>query len=211
MVRLSLLVVLCLYQTAVVKAQSNADVFDTNVPVYFLGVDFSSARLVAEEGTWNESEVHSFMRSINQVIINEPAKYRVAAAVGRISVENHTKVANTRNDGIKATELLLKENDHIDPLKPSDISKVMKGYDYQGLRGLGLIFNVEHFNKYSLQGVVWVTFVDMQTGKVLITERMEAKPKGFGLRNFWAATIYQTIKGMESKEFSVWRKKYETY
>jgi len=55
---------------------------------------------------------------------------------------------------------------------------------------------------------VWVTMFDPKTRKVLMTERMEGKPGGFGFRNYWSAAIRDVIIDIKKKKYSEWKTKY---
>jgi hypothetical protein len=189
-------------------AQRVNDIFNPSTPIYFLGVDFSGAYLIAPEGTWDPEGIESWMQSINELIVVEPSKYRIANAIKRKSVENKVEVANTRNARINTDEMLATDYSSLAFLKRSDIATIMGDYDYKGLSGIGLIFNIEAFNKFTNTGTMWVTFVDTRSGEVFFTERMNGKSGGFGLRNFWAASIYNVIKDIEKGTFSQWKAKY---
>ena len=50
--------------------------------------------------------------------------------------------------------------------------------------------------------------VDLQTKKVLLTERFEVKAKGFGFRNIWASAIKSTLDEIEKRKYEAWKDKY---
>jgi hypothetical protein len=61
------------------------------------------------------------------------------------------------------------------------IQEIISGYDFENYgKGIGFIFIVDNLNKSKMEEVVWTTFIDMYTKKVLFTEMMKAEPKGFG-------------------------------
>ncbi len=77
-----LLAFMLLYAAAI--AQDRNDVFDPQVPVTFLGLDFSNAKFIGDrEKLGSESDIRHLLDSWNEVILNEPDKYDVAAAIGR--------------------------------------------------------------------------------------------------------------------------------
>jgi hypothetical protein len=190
------------------QAQSKSDVFDKTIPVKFLGIDFSGAYLVAPKDTWQVDAVEAWMQSVNDLMLQEPAKFRVANAIGRTSVENHIEIANARNALLNTEELLVFDNQNLNLLKEKDIALIINEYDFKGLSGIGVMFNVESFNKFTGFGNVWVTFINLNTRQVLFTELMQGRARGFGLRNYWAYTIFEIIKKMENGQFKVWEQKY---
>jgi hypothetical protein len=70
-----------------------------------------------------------------------------------------------------------------------------------------MMINVESLNKLIEEGSFWVTFVNMGTKEVLLTERVVSPPSGFGMRNFWAGAINGALVKIKKKEFENWRKK----
>ncbi len=92
-------------------------------------------------------------------------------------------------------------------LKQEDIEKMVKQYDFSGKKGVGLIVFMESLSKTSENGSMWVTFVDMDTKKLILTERMVGKAMGFGFRNYYAYTVYKVIQDIKKNKLSAWRSK----
>ena len=63
------------------------------------------------------------------------------------------------------------------------IESIVRGYNFSGKKGIGLMFIMETMNKASATASMYVTFINLSSGKVLLTERMTAKAAGFGFRN----------------------------
>ena len=66
---------------------------------------------------------------------------------------------------------------------------------------------MESLSKTSENGSMWVTFVDMDTKKLILTERMVGKAMGFGFRNYYAYTVYKVIQDIKKNKLSAWRSK----
>jgi hypothetical protein len=49
----------------------------------------------------------------------------------------------------------------------------------------------------------------MNTGDVLVTERMTGNATGFTIRNYWAGAITAIMKRVQEDEFKKWKKKYK--
>jgi hypothetical protein len=71
------------------------------------------------------------------------------------------------------------------------------------------MINVESFDKTGEQASMYVTFINLSSKKVLMTERLTAEPTGFGLRNYWAGAVYSMYKQISKKELRNWREKYQ--
>ena len=202
---LSLLLVLFSVQ---VNAQTAQDVFKSGTPVTWLGLDFTEARFIGDrERLGSHSDVLHLMEAINQLIINEPTKYDIAAAIARTRVEKSINVTSNHNAQLDVSELLSDQSRDYQRLKASDIEEIVSGYNFDDLDGIGLMFNVESFSKMDESASVWVTFINLNTKEVLFTQRMTGKPGGFGLRNFWGRSIYNIIGDIKKKEFEMWRRR----
>jgi hypothetical protein len=190
-------------------AQDKADIFSPSTEITWLGVDFSGAKLIGDrERLGSESDIRHLLDAINELMIKEADKYNVAAAIQKKTVENGTHVANDHNAELDVMSMLSTDGkDHVH-LNPTSVEEIISTYDFKGLTGIGLIFNVESFNKLIEEGSFWITFVNMNTKEVLFTERLVAPPSGFGMRNFWAGSVNGVIAKIKKKEFENWRKKH---
>ncbi len=201
--------ILSFFITAAAFAQDKREIFSPSTEITWLGVDFSGAKLIGDrERLGSESDIRHLLDAINELMIKEADKYNVAAAIQKKKVENGTQVANEHNAELDVMAMLSSDGkDHIH-LKPMDVEEIISTYDFKGLTGIGLIFNVESFNKLIEEGSFWITFVNMDTKEVLFTERLVAPPSGFGMRNFWAGAVNGAIAKIKKKEFENWRIKH---
>ena len=190
-------------------SQDKADVFNPNTEITWLGLDFTGAKFIGDrERLGSESDIRHLIDAINELMIKEADKYNVAAAIQKKKVENAIEVTNEHNAELDVLTLISSEgNDHIH-LNPSEVEGIIAGYDFKGKSGIGLIFNVESFNKLIEEGSFWITFVNMGNKEVLFTERLTAPPSGFGMRNFWAGSVNGVLAKIKKKEFENWRKKH---
>jgi len=84
----------------------------------------------------------------------------------------------------------------------------VKGFDFKGKKGLGVLLVCEAMSKSEKAIALWVTFVDMSSRKVLLTDRVEGKTAmGFGFRNFWAGGIKSALEQIEKKKYKEWKAK----
>ena len=205
----SVVFILSVFITSATFAQDKRDIFSPSTEVTWLGVDFSGAKLIGDrERLGSESDIRHLLDAINELMIKEADKYNVAAAIQKKTVENGTQVANEHNAELDVMSMLSNDGkDHIH-LNPTSVEEIISTYDFKGLTGIGLIFNVESFNKLIEEGSFWITFINMNTKEVLFTERLVAPPSGFGMRNFWAGSVNGAIAKIKKKEFENWRKKH---
>ena len=190
-------------------SQDKADVFNPNTEITWLGLDFTGAKFIGDrERLGSESDIRHLIDAINELMVKEADKYNVAAAIQKKKVENAIEVTNEHNAELDVLTMISSEgNDHIH-LNPSEVEGIIAGYDFKGKTGIGLIFNVESFNKLIEEGSFWITFVNLGNKEVLFTERLTAPPSGFGMRNFWAGSVNGVLAKIKKKEFENWRRKH---
>ena len=195
--------------TLPVFGQDKGDVFNPSTEITWLGLDFSGAKLIGDrERLGSESDIRHLLDAINELMINEADKYNVAAAIQRKTVDNEIDVTMEHNAELDVLAMISADGkDHVH-LNRSLVEEIISSYDFKGKSGIGLIFNVESFNKLLEEGSFWITFVNMDSKEVLFTERVTAPPSGFGMRNFWAGSVNGVLAKIKKKEFENWRKKH---
>ncbi|MFZ6011547.1 MAG: hypothetical protein ACOYXT_14485 [Bacteroidota bacterium] len=207
--KLAILVVLALSVSMTSYGQTKNDIFQKSTPITWLGLDFSGAKLIGDrERLGSESDVRHLLESWNNIILKEHEKYDIGLAIDKLKVTNAIEATTEHNANLDVLEMYSGDIKDYFHLKPEDVERIVADYDFKGYDGIGLMFVVESFSKLNEEGAVWVTFINMSTKEVFFTERMTAKPGGFGMRNFWAGAIYGILKSMQKKEFEMWRKKY---
>lgn len=194
--------------SSAICAQERRDIFNATTEITWLGVDFSEAKFIGDrERLGSESDIRHLLDAINDLMIKEADKYNVAAAIQRKKVENATQVTAEHNAELDVLSMLSTDGkDHIH-LKPDGVDQIIASYDFKGLSGIGMMINVESLNKLIEEGSFWVTFVNMSTKEVLLTQRVVSPPSGFGMRNFWAGAINGALVKIKKKEFENWRTK----
>ena len=115
------------------------------------------------------------------------------------------------NNKIKENTFFTNNTSDLNLIDEKKIQEIISGYDFENYgKGIGFIFIVDNLNKSKMEEVVWTTFIDMYTKKVLFTEMMKAEPKGFGLRNYWSNPFEQIIGEIKKSELKKWKTKYGT-
>ncbi|WP_448699592.1 hypothetical protein ACFGVR_21345 [Mucilaginibacter sp. AW1-3] len=192
-------------------AQSKADVFDPNVTVTWLGVDYSQTKFIGAATKSGEAVITNdvfrdgYTSEWNQLFITEQKKYDVAKAIGRKSVEYKIDVALNANRALTKKDFFTNNPGDFHLTTEATIADAVKKYDFMNHEGIGLLFFVDGMSKGTASMGIWVTFVDMKSKTVLYTTYQTAKPGGFGFRNYWAKPLYTVLKDMEDN-FKKWAK-----
>jgi len=172
-------------------AQQKKEIYDSKAPVVWLGLDFSQLKVINENTSNKEIEIT--IPKWNNLIVNEPKKYDLAEAFDKDKVEIRIEKSMDLNEKIENNDFVSKKSTDYNRLKQSDIEKVAKMYQ-TGKNETGILMIVEAFDKSRESGAVWVTYVNLADGSVILTSRMEGKAGGFGLRNYYAAVINKILK-----------------
>lgn len=198
---LSFLFVCCLSAGSLFA--QDGDVIHSDAPITWLGLDFSHCRYIGDAHQFKDAgEItpdqmrDKFYPAWNQLFINEQKKYDVAKYVHRSSVEYATEVTDAAND--KAGKDVFSNNpSDFSRLSKADIEKAVRGYNFKGKKGVGLLFFIEGMSKGKEAASAWVAFVDMGKKTVLQTGRLTGDAGGFGFRNYWAKAFLNILKHVD--------------
>jgi len=200
------LALLCIIlNTKSILAQSKEDIFDKKVPVIWLGLDYSQARLINPttvnknyQEVTNAAFIKTYVPAWNYLFIIEPKKYDVAKAIHRDSVDYALDVTEKANKGISITKDIFTHNTSYKLLTEQNISDLVNNYDFQGKTGIGLLFFIEEMSTVDANEGAWVTFVDMKSKTVLLTMYLKGKTGGMGFRNNWADATFHILQQLGS-------------
>lgn len=182
------------------------DYFNEDTPLTYLGVDFTQAKVTGLTKPELEDLVERHFSSINNLVLNEPDKYKLEKFFHKYEVKTDIDLVEGHNKKIDADKL--KANGETKELTQSDLEKLVKGYNFSGKKGMGVMLVMENMDKTEKaeKGILHVVFVDMEKSKVLFSERYTTKPAGFGVRNYWAKTVYNVMDKIGSSDYKSWKK-----
>ena len=181
-----------LINVSTVFAQPDSEVFTTPDFVW-CGLDFSQAKLIGAEGFSDPQDIKDrFFNAWNNLILTESDKYDLKKAYEKNNQITDLSVVNRRNEKPDADELVINEDYE---LPDGALKKIISDYNLEKAnKGLGLVYVVESFNKTRTEGVMYVVFFDIASKKILWQSKYASKPGGFGVRNYWARSVLETIK-----------------
>ncbi len=198
----------CMFITQCGMAQSAKDVFDEKTPITWLGLDFTGTKFIGDqEKLGTQEDLHKLLTAWNNLMINEPDKFDVGKALHRLPLKQAVEVAIAHNEKLNLQGTMTSAE--VTHLNKEDISRIVSSYDFALQNGMGVLFVVDSFSKLQEEGIVWVTFVNMGTKEVIFTNRLSAKPVGFGIRNYWAGAIYGMLKQIRLNYYDKWKKNYK--
>jgi hypothetical protein len=205
---LTLALVGAVLPTVGIIAQTTKDIFLSETPITYIGIDFSKAKLIGDAAADAYDIKNHLYSAMNQVVVNEPKKYDLNKALSKTTVTPFIDISEAVNS--KSVMDSIKSSDKADfqRFSAATIDKMIQGYDFKGKTGIGLVFIMEAMSKPEEKGAIWVTFVNMSTHKVLLTERMLGDAGGFGFRNYWVHTVLDVIEEIGKKKYKQWSATY---
>ncbi len=159
------------------------------------GVDFSLAKFtnIIDDP---EDIVERYLDAINQLVPNEPEKYDLKKYFNKSQVTIDLDQVAERNSNIDPDALVIDDEYEI---SLDDVKAVIKSYNTQDHSGMGLVFIAENLNKSSQTGSYYVCFFDNNTKEIIDARRMTGKATGFGIRNYWAGSVYNVMKAWQKE------------
>ncbi len=194
------------FATKQLSAQTVADIFKSETPITWLGVDYSDMRFIGPLDV-NPSQLDEFAKTLNDLFLREPKKYDVAAPFDKQTVTSNLKYVEKANAAMNTDQVLSSDSKDMTRFSMETVAKKVGTYGLNE-KGIGLVYITEALNKNDQEAAYWVTFVNMADGKVLLTERVTGKAVGFGFRNYWAGSFYGTLKQIKGGLYKDWKKKY---
>ena len=175
------------------KAQTPADVLKHGSAVTFFGVDYSNCKGVAL-GASPEEMRDKYFPAINMLLVVEENKYDVKKALLKSQVIIDLNDVNRINATLDASTFATYSSKDFKPFGKDTIAKMIQLYNLKDKTGIGLVFIAEYLDKPGATAAYDLVYFSIPDGKVILFEREFGTPKGFGMRNYWASTIYEILK-----------------
>ncbi|MEB2777820.1 hypothetical protein SYJ56_21070 [Algoriphagus sp. D3-2-R+10] len=176
------------------SSAGNDQLFKIDGPVTWIGIDYTHAKFVGAAGFTDPSDLPRFLLDWNDFVITEPDKYDVKKALGISDVTIDLSYTYKKNEGLD-TEAMVQEEDHM--ITQEEAETVALSYDLSEIEGTAALLVAECYNKKTTKGSHWLILIDAQTSEIISAEHFVEKPGGFGLRNYWARTIYELLVSKE--------------
>jgi hypothetical protein len=160
----------------------------------WLGIDYTHCYFITSIDFIDPDDLLSKTKAWNNLVYAEREKY-IEKTIENKNVTFSTDLIKARNIKIDMKAKITDDVSLYKHLDQAQIDDIIKSYKIpDDLSGVGLVLIAESYSKPEEAGAYFVTFLDLDTKKVLSTERMSGKAKGFGLRNYWANSFYRVLK-----------------
>lgn len=177
--------------------QGNVDLLNDVRNIDFYGVDFSLAKVMgADESLAKFAEA---FEAINLLLINEQSKYNLEKFLNKDNVALHLKHLNKSYAKVAADEDFKIYNDEY-KIDIEDVKTQIQGYkDVDYKYEVGAVLIAELLNKSKGYATYYFAFFDNKTKEIIAIYPMKCKIGGFGLRNFWASSVLEAMKGLKKQ------------
>ena len=185
-------------------AQKAKDIFNPAIPLTYFGVDFSEVRVMGEPAT-KASDLPNLFKGINSQVLNEAKKYDLPGTFHRSTVATNISAVQAKCATLNTAAIKSDNVNDINRLKKEDVYKIVKGYDFGNNKGTGVLFIMVGMSKPAKEASMYVTFFDIASKKVLLTEQLTGKGGGFGFRNYWLTSLLNVIEKIEKTKYNEWK------
>jgi hypothetical protein len=163
--------------------------------IVWLGIDFTKAKFVGPAGF---NDIHSIINtqvhSINDLFVKEPAKFNFPKFM-RKTARYKLDIVYQRNMKISPEGLIL-VTDVPGRVDGNVVQQIVDECQFPQDNLIGMMFVVESLDKNQSASFTWVTFIDLNNGKVIYTGKFAGRAGGIGFRNFWANSFFDILKQM---------------
>lgn len=77
-----------------------------------------------------------------------------------------------------------------------DLQKIVRSYVLREKEGLGMVINLENFNKEREYALIYVTFFDIKTREILFAAEVSGEAGGAGMTKHWAVGVENAFREM---------------
>lgn len=190
---------LCLVLACCFGATAQQDINSiTNVGYY--GIDFSKVRIFRAKET--PDQFKRAFEAINELTQNEPKKYNFGKCFKKTVETKSFDVVDKRNAESIPNMLPKKTSSkqlEAGNLTREDLKAVITDYG-NGDTGVGVVIVADLLNKDAGKGYYDVVFFDVNSKEILFEKQVVGNVGGAGLRNFWANSVLDAVKGFKYKQ-----------
>lgn len=169
----------------------NKEVLKNIDDIRFYGVDYSKVK-VANAGE-SAIQFENAFEKINNLFILQPKKYNISKLFKKnaLSIEIEPVINNIKNIDIERLKTVTQSSNK---LTNNDLEDILESLSITPKEEPGLIIIAEFLDKSKNRGWYNIVFFDTKTKKIIDTWKSSGKASGFGLRNFWATSVYHAMK-----------------
>ncbi|MEG1006926.1 MAG: hypothetical protein RSO15_11705 [Bacteroides sp.] len=161
--------------------------------ITFYGVDYSLVRVYG--ASESPTQFRTAFAAINDLFITEPKKYDISKFTGKKLDEISLDGVNRVNRKINLHDLITTTPDYT-PDAAQILQVVRRLYIEKKTSSTGAVVVAKLLSKADNRGTYELVYFDVATRKIIDSIALSGKAGGFGLRNFWAGSLYKALKDL---------------
>lgn len=156
----------------------------------YYGIDYSLAKVYG--ATETPEQFKGLFNAVNELVIHEYKKFNIGHYFNKQAVEPLLEATVKKNDAIPTDQIFTRDRNYV--LSQKQLADHIKEYDITPKYGVGMVIIAELLNKASNHGSYYVVFFDTLGKEILFSKHASGKPGGFGLRNYWAGSVFDIMR-----------------
>jgi len=181
--------------------------FKSDESITMFGVHFSETYFVGKENfSQLDSLGNEYFLKWNTLFLEEFKKYNIEKSTNKKNVKYSLDKINSINSQSSIEDVRSRIVDNIENSKLLTLEhaeKMALSYELEGETRYGIIFFATEYNKTKKRGFYYVVILDLERNVVIYKDLISGKSKGFGLRNYWAYTFYESLDQLKKKLKSI--------
>lgn len=185
-------------------SQTATDIFNTK-SMTFYGLDFTESKCIGpSDFPGTEVMINDLFQQWNNMFMEGKKRIKIGAPYKKKEVNYDTSVYQF-NRQIDPEFLII---DKAFSLKKSKMNAITEKYADKTKSGIGLVYVVEALNAKEEYLSVWITFFNIKTGEVLISEPSRSVGKGKEINDYWRAAFIR-LYASSADDYKNWKKIYD--
>ncbi|MGQ0828421.1 MAG: hypothetical protein ACT4ON_08500 [Bacteroidota bacterium] len=166
--------------------------------ITFYGFDFTNFRLLEPQRIYESKKIRDIhFPGWNQYVMGKASSSVIADWFDKSEVIYDVTTITKQNSLVNENNVVATMyNCNLDSIKYS-VANYEKNKD--NMNKIGIVVNVEYFDKSKNEASAYITFFDMGTGGVISSEKVTNNyANGIGLTNYWGVSLVEMIRDYKS-------------
>jgi hypothetical protein len=169
------------------SAQTKKDIFNPQVPMVFLGIDFTRVMFTKSDEFTNKPEILRFFVDANNQIDHGSLHNLMENQLDRKTVVWDLSYVTKVNSQVNWEAVYSDNTDYT--VSDAEIENIVKNLHIDQVKykdHIGMVLVEENCCKTKPLQTISCVFFNVNDHKVLFTKRYEMKPSGIGFYNYWS-------------------------
>lgn len=158
--------------------------------ITFYGIDYSQVRVYGAQESPSQFKVA--FGEINELFLSQPKKFDVSKFTGKQVEAVSLETVNLINGKINVHDIETTQSNYT--LDAAQITKAIQQLPIAQKPGVGMVLVAKLLSKVTNYGSYQAVYFNTETKEIIDSTPLNGKAGGFGLRNFWAGSVYKALK-----------------